>query len=80
MEVLHWQYKDNPDGPAVGFNAWHGEELAGHYVTIPLKAMVNGTVEKGLLSLNTATHPAHHGKGLLTKLAKTTYALAAEKG
>lgn len=79
-EVLRWQYKENPEGAAVGFNAWQGEELAGHYVTIPLRAMVNGTVEKGLLSLNTATHPSHQGRGLFTKLAKATYELAAETG
>jgi GNAT superfamily N-acetyltransferase len=79
-EVLHWQYKENPDGAAVGFNAWHGEELAGHYVTIPLEATVNGSTEKGLLSLNTATHPAHQGKGLFTKLATATYERAADEG
>lgn len=80
QQVLRWQYKDNPDGTAVGFNAWQGEELAGHYVAIPMKAMVNGTLEKGLLSLNTATHPAHQGKGLFTKLAKATYARAVDEG
>lgn len=79
-EVLQWQYIDNPDGHAVGFNAWYGDELAGHYVTIPFKATVNGKEEKGLLSLNTATHPSHQGKGLFTKLANATYARAEEKG
>lgn len=79
-EVVRWQYKENPEGPAVGFNAWHRDELAGHYVTLPMKATVNGQLEKGLLSLNTATHPAHQGKGLFTKLARATYAHAANAG
>ena len=79
-EVLHWQYQENPEGDVVGFNAWLGDELAGHYVAIPMKAMVNGVEEKGLLSLNTATHPGHQGKGLFTKLAQATYAMAAERG
>jgi GNAT superfamily N-acetyltransferase len=79
-DVLRWQYRDNPDGQVVGMNAWQGEELAAHYVTIPLVARVNGVEEKGLLSLNTATHPAHQGKGLFTKLANATYALGAERG
>lgn len=79
-EVLRWQYRDNPDGQVVGMNAWQGEELAAHYVTVPLVARVNGLEEKGLLSLNTATHPAHQGKGLFTKLANATYAFGAEKG
>ena len=79
-EALRWQYRDNPDGQVVGFNAWQGDELAAHYVTIPFKAKVNGKQEKGLLSLNTATRPAHQGKGLFTKLAKSTYELGAEQG
>lgn len=79
-EVVHWQYVRNPDGHAVGFNAWKDGVLAAHYVTIPLLARVNGIEEKGLLSLNTATHPAHQGKGLFTKLANSTYADGAVKG
>jgi len=79
-DVLRWQYKENPAGAAVGFNAWLGEELAGHYVALPHKALVNGVSEAGLLSLNTATHPAHQGKGLFTRLAKATYTHAAEAG
>jgi GNAT superfamily N-acetyltransferase len=80
VDVLRWQYKGNPEGAAVGFNAWSGTELAGHYVTLPMTAQVNGIMEKGLLSLNTATHPAHQGKGLFTKLAKATYEAAANAG
>ena len=79
-EVVQWQYTANPDGHAVGFNAWAGEVLAAHYVTIPLRAMVFGKEERGLLSLNTATHPEHQGKGLFTKLAKATYERAAAEG
>ncbi|MCA9003466.1 MAG: GNAT family N-acetyltransferase, partial [Planctomycetes bacterium] len=74
------QYLDNPEGRAVGFNAWSGEVLAGHYVTIPLRARVHGREERGLLSLNTATHADHRGKGLFTKLAQATYERAASEG
>lgn len=79
-EAVRWQYRDNPDGHVVGYSAWLGDELAGHYVTIPLLARVNGREEKGLLSLNTATHPAHQGKGLFTQLAKATYERGAREG
>jgi GNAT superfamily N-acetyltransferase len=78
--VVRWQYVDNPDGNAVGFNAWAGNELSAHYVTIPLRAVVFGHEEKGLLSLNTATAPEHQGRGLFTKLARATYDRAAEQG
>lgn len=78
--VVRWQYQENPEGAAVGFNAWHGAALAGHYVTLPMQATVDGKLEKGLLSLNTATHPSHQGKGLFTKLARATYEYAAQSG
>ena len=79
-EAVGWQYRDNPDGQVVGYNAWLDAVLAAHYVTIPLVARVHGVEERGLLSLNTATHPVHQGKGLFTKLANATYAHAQEKG
>lgn len=80
-EFLKWQYIDNPNGQVVSFNAWSEEgEMAGHYATIPVKMMLDGKEVKGLLSLNTATHPKHQGKGLFTKLANATYEYAKENG
>lgn len=79
--LLQWQYTRNPEGPAVGFNAFSGEgELVAHYATIPVKVKLFGQEECGLLSLNTATHPLHAGNGLFTKLAKATYDHAAAIG
>lgn len=78
--VIDWEYNLNPEGNAVGFNAWVDDFLAGHYATIPLRAVVNGREEKGLLSLNTATHGGHRGKGLFTQLANKTYEYAASNG
>ena len=77
---LTWQYVRNPAGPAVGFNAFSGETLAAHYVTLPIRVQLDGRACKGLLSLNTATHPQHQGKGLFTKLADATYQYAASQG
>jgi GNAT superfamily N-acetyltransferase len=77
---LTWQYVKNPAGPAVGFNAFAGDTLAAHYVTLPIQARLDGRECKGLLSLNTATHPQHQGKGLFTKLAEATYQYAASQG
>ena len=56
---LQWLYRDNPDGVAVGFDAWDGDQLAAHYVCIAARADINGVTVPVLLSLNTATHPAH---------------------
>jgi GNAT superfamily N-acetyltransferase len=79
-QYITWQYGQNPEGGAVGFDAWFDDELAGHYATIPVSALYNGRKVRGLLSLNTATHPNHQGKGLFTKLANHTYELAQANG
>jgi GNAT superfamily N-acetyltransferase len=70
---LDWLYAANPDGRAVGFDAWDGERLAAHYVCVPARAWVEGREVPVLLSLNTATHPDYQGKGLFTTLAAMTY-------
>ena len=41
-QFIAWEYKDNPNGQIVGFNAYDGEELAAHYVTQPIKAIKIG--------------------------------------
>jgi GNAT superfamily N-acetyltransferase len=79
-DYIKWQYADNPDGSIVGYNALSGRQLAAHYVTQPLQAMIGGSLKRGLLSLNTVTHPAHQGKGLFVNLAERTYKLAADMG
>ncbi len=80
-KLLKWQYVQNPDGVALGYNAWHDSgTLAAHYATMPIRANINGLEERGLLSLNTATDKGHAGKGLFTRLAQETYAKAREEG
>ena len=70
---------DNPEGRAVGFNAWAGDVLAGHYVTIPLRARVRGKEERGLLVEH--GHPRRpRSKGLFTRLAQATCDRAASEG
>ncbi len=77
---LDWLYVANPDGAAVGYDAWDGERLAAHYVCVPARAWIEGKEVRVLLSLNTATHPDYQGKGLFTKLAAMTYELGAQAG
>ena len=79
-EYLDWLYRCNPDGRAVGVDAWDGNRLAAHYVCIPARAYVGGVEVSVLLSLNTATLPAYQGKGLFTQLAERTYAAGLEQG
>lgn len=79
-DFLTWQYAKNPNGKVVGFDAFYGDTLAGHYVTIPVSYNIKGTTKRGLLSLNTATHAEHRGKGLFTQLANRTYEEAQKLG
>ena len=78
FDYVKWEYAENPVGNIVGFNAYMGEELAAHYVTMPIYMIIEGKKTLGLLSLNTATHPNHRGKRLFTILAERTYEYAAE--
>lgn len=80
FDYVKWEYVDNPVGKIVGFNAYMGDVLAAHYVTMPIYMNIEGEKTLGLLSLNTATHPKHRGKKLFTILADRTYQYAAENG
>ncbi|WP_061536981.1 GNAT family N-acetyltransferase [Collimonas arenae] len=80
FEYLKWLYCDNPNGRAIGFDAWDDDQLAAHYVCVPTRVKIRGRECNVLLSLNTATHPKYQGKGLFTKLAEMTYDAGASKG
>lgn len=71
--TLKWLYIENPDGPAIGFDAFDGDTLVAHYVCIPTVILHKGRHLRGLLSLNTATLNRAQGKGLFSKLATLTF-------
>jgi hypothetical protein len=77
---LSWLYVANPDGAAVGVNAWHGGELVGHYATVPLRARLFGSEARGAHSLNNGVHPQHRGQGLFPKLGLLTHECNAAAG
>ncbi|MEI6440478.1 MAG: GNAT family N-acetyltransferase [Alphaproteobacteria bacterium] len=78
--ALAWRYGANPLGQVVGTDAFVGDDLAAHYATCPAPISVEGRRVKALLSLNTATHPDHQGRGLFTKLAEATFEAAGSAG
>jgi GNAT superfamily N-acetyltransferase len=80
VDYLTWLYAANPAGEVIGYDAWEGAQLVAHYACIPAPVSLRGNNVTALLSLNTATHPAHQGKGLFTKLAELAYATAYESG
>lgn len=79
-DFIKWQYKDNPNGEVVGYDAYADHVLVAHYATIPIVMNLYGHERKGLLSLNTATHPDHRGKRLFSILADKTFAFAQDLG
>ena len=79
-DFIDWQYVKNPVGHVVGFDAFYNGDLVAHYVTIPVSYLIKGKTTLGLLSLNTAVHPNHQGKGLFTKLANKTFEEAKHLG
>lgn len=79
-QYLHWLYCMNPDGSAVGFDAWDGDQVVAHYACIPGQVRVSAVEMRSLLSLNSATHPNYQGQGHFTRLAELTYAQGASLG
>lgn len=77
---LQWLYGDNPCGKVVGYNAWEGEQIVGHYACIPVEVVLDGEDRKGLLALHTAMHPDYRNAGVIYSLAKKTCKLATERG
>ena len=77
---LVWQYIKNPEGFAIGYDAFYEGQLVAHYACIPTTIMGASGSMKALLSLNTATSPQHYGKGLFTKLALETFYIAKQMG
>lgn len=73
FEFLKWQYTNNPNGRAISFNAFFNNKLVAHYAVVPIFLLFSGSKIKGVLDINTATHPEHRGKKLFTTLAEETF-------
>lgn len=80
LNYLKWLYTENPVGKVIGFDAFENNCLVAHYVTIPVNYYFNKREYRGLLSLNTVTHPDHRGKGLFPALANKTIEHATQIG
>ena len=77
---LDWLYAANPDGAAVGVNAYRGGEMVGHYAAICLRARLFGAEARGSHSLNNGVHPEHRGQGLFQRLGILTHECCAAAG
>jgi hypothetical protein len=75
LDYISWLYYKNPLGPVIGFDAIHKDKVIAHYAVVP----TNINNYKGLLSLNTATHPSFRSQGLHIYLANRTFKLVENK-
>jgi hypothetical protein len=77
---LHWQYAENPDGSAVGCNAYLGGELVGTMAAVPMAGRLDGEARPGLFMLNGAVHADHRGRKLQSRISAAIFEEAASRG
>jgi GNAT superfamily N-acetyltransferase len=77
---LAWLYAANPDGEAVAFSAFAGGELVGHLGGMAMTARIDGEIRRGLLLLNSAVHPGHRRRGLMSRLSEAIFAEGERRG
>jgi hypothetical protein len=80
LKFIEWLYRDNPNGPAIGYNAFCGDEAAAHYVVVPFQAEIDGQLKTSALALNAAVDERHRGQSLFRKLAELTHRQALQVG
>jgi GNAT superfamily N-acetyltransferase len=80
LEYIEWLYRDNPNGQAIGYNAFCDDEMAAHYVVIPFQVEFENQIKMSALALNTAVDERHRGQGLFRKLAEMAHQRASENG
>jgi RimJ/RimL family protein N-acetyltransferase len=80
VEVLRWQYRDNPFGSTAGV-VWDDEgEIVGHYSAYPMPYLLDGASVVGANAVDAAIAPTHQGRRLFTPMAKALYEACAEHG
>jgi hypothetical protein len=80
LPFIEWLYRDNPNGGAIGYNAFYEDEAAAHYVVVPFQVEIEGRPTKSALALNAAVDARHRGQSLFIKLAEMTHRRAVEVG
>lgn len=79
-DYLAWQYGANPDGEAVAYSAFAGDTLVGHLAGMALAARIDGEIRRGLLLINSAVHPGHRRRGLMSRLSEAIFPEGAARG
>ncbi|MGZ8286016.1 MAG: GNAT family N-acetyltransferase [Allosphingosinicella sp.] len=77
---LEWHYGRNPDGRAIGCNAFAGGEMVGHMASIVFPCRVEGEERRGLYMVNGAVHPEHRGRRLQSRISAAMFEEAERLG
>lgn len=79
-EYLRWQYADNPDGGAVGCNAYAGDELVGTMTAVPMTGRLEGEERRGMFMLNGAVRADHRRRRLQSRISAAIFEESAARG
>ena len=80
LDQWRWLFERNPGGKGVFRLGDHDGRLAGQYVILRQRMMIDGRETPGAQSLETMTHPDYRRQGMFVTLAKDVYRDAAEAG
>ncbi len=77
---FEWHYGGNPDGQAIGCNAFAGDELVGHMAAHVFPCRLEGEDRRGMYTVNGAVHPRHRGRRLQSGISAAMFEEAARLG
>lgn len=77
---FEWHYGANPDGRAIGCNAFAGDELVGHMAAIVFPCHLEGDRRRGMYTVNGSVHPDHRGRRLQSRISAAMFEEAARLG
>jgi hypothetical protein len=79
-DYLRWLYMENPEGRALGWNAFFDGEMIGHCAGQPLTASLDGAPHRGILLLNTAARRQHMRQNVTRRTSDPMFEEAARQG
>lgn len=77
---FEWHYGQNPDGQAIGCNAFQGDELVGHMAAHVFPCRLEGVERRGMYTVNGSVHPLHRGRRLQSRISAAMFDEAARLG
>ena len=77
---IEWNYGQNPDGRAIGCNAFAGDELVGHMAAIVFPCRLEGEERRGMYTVNGSVHPEHRGRRLQSRISAAMFEEATRLG